>query len=257
VSLIDFRPLLLTALVFVSLERLVARRPNQQVFRRGWTIDVTHVFLTGLLVKLGYFLVVLLAFLTTRQLVPSAWRATIASQPLWLQFPMGLVIADFGFYWAHRAFHSFPTLWRFHAVHHSIEEMDWLAAHRVHPVDQILTKGASLLLIDALGFSTPATLLLATFYQWQSLLIHSNVRIGFGPLEWILASPRFHHWHHANCPEAINKNFAGQLVFLDHLFGTLHMPIDRMPARYGTDDAIPRSYLGQITYPLLPKRASR
>jgi sterol desaturase/sphingolipid hydroxylase (fatty acid hydroxylase superfamily) len=123
----------------------------------------------------------------------------------------------------------------------------------VHPIDQILTKGLSLLPVYALGFSTPATLLFVVLYHWQSLLIHSNVRIGFGPLRWILASPHFHHWHHANCPEALDKNFAGQLAFLDLLFGTLHMPPGRMPPRYGTEDPVPRSYLGQIAYPFLPK----
>jgi len=253
VNWIDLKGLLVVMLVFVPLERLLANRPDQRIFHRGWLTDLTHLFVSGIIIKLGVFVVVLLVLLAAERIMPSPWRATIASQPLWLQFPVLLILADLGFYMAHRAFHSFPILWRFHAVHHSIQEMDWLAAHRVHPIDQILTKGLSLLPVYALGFSTPATLLFVVLYHWQSLLIHSNVRIGFGPLRWILASPPFHHWHHANCPEALDKNFAGQLAFLDLLFGTLHMPPGRMPARYGTEDPVPRSYLGQIAYPFLPK----
>lgn len=251
---IDLKGLLVLMLVFVPLERLLANRPDQRIFHRGWLTDLTHFFVSGIIIKLGVFTIVLLVLLAAERIMPSPWRATIASQPLWLQFPVLLILADLGFYLAHRAFHSFPILWRFHAVHHSIQEMDWLAAHRVHPIDQILTKGLSLLPVYALGFSAPAMLLFVALYQWQSLLIHSNVRIGFGPLRWILASPHFHHWHHANCPEAMDKNFAGQLAFLDLLFGTLHMPRGRMPARYGTEDPVPRSYLGQIAYPFLPKR---
>ncbi|WP_246672129.1 MULTISPECIES: sterol desaturase family protein [unclassified Mesorhizobium] len=86
------------------------------------------------------------------RVVPEALSATVQSQPLWLQAIEALIIADIGFYLAHRAFHAVPFLWRFHAIHHSIEEMDWLAAHRVHPVDQILTKSASFLPLFALGF---------------------------------------------------------------------------------------------------------
>ena len=63
------------------------------------------------------------------------------------------ILADLGFYTVHRLFHKIPWLWKFHAVHHSIEEMDWLAADRVHPIDQIFTKGASLLPVFALGFA--------------------------------------------------------------------------------------------------------
>ena len=64
-------------------------------------------------------------------------------------------------------------------------------------------------------------------YGWQSVLIHSNVRLNFGPLRWLLASPEFHHWHHSNYREARNKNFAGQVPVLDYLFGTLHLPPGR------------------------------
>jgi sterol desaturase/sphingolipid hydroxylase (fatty acid hydroxylase superfamily) len=154
-----------------------------------------------------------------------------------------------GFYLVHRAFHKVPWLWRFHAVHHSIEEMDWLAAHRVHPIDQILTKGASLIPIFALGFASEPMFLFAVMYRWQALLIHSNVRIGFGPLRWIFASPQFHHWHHANHREAFDTNFAGQLSLLDLLFGTMHLPGRETPRLYGTDDPVPGDYVGQLAYP--------
>src|SRR5262249_24387207 len=154
--------------------------------------------------------------------------AALRSQPIWLQAIEVVVIADAGFYLAHRAFHAIPVLWKFHSIHHSIEEMDWLAAHRVHPVDQILTISASLLPVYALGFSPTALAIYAITYKWQSMLIHSNTRLGFGPLKWIFASPQFHHWHHANERQAHDKNFAAQLVLIDCLAGTLFMP-NRMP----------------------------
>jgi sterol desaturase/sphingolipid hydroxylase (fatty acid hydroxylase superfamily) len=55
------------------------------------------------------------------------WRMSIGKQPLWLQIIEILLITDFVQYWAHRAFHRIPFLWKFHAIHHSAERMDWLA----------------------------------------------------------------------------------------------------------------------------------
>jgi len=253
----DFKDLLLIVLIFVPLERLSALRPEQKILRGGWPIDVAHLFASGFLIRLGLAVAIAAIIFAAERLVPAAWRAAIAAQPHWLQFVELLILADLGFYLAHRAFHAIPFLWRFHAVHHSIEAMDWLAAHRVHPVDQILTKSASYLPVFALGFALEPILVFALLYQWQSLLIHANTRIGFGPLRWIVASPRFHHWHHANCPEARDKNFAGQLSLLDLCFGTLYFPRGRIPERYGTDDPVPRSYLAQLAYPFAQKSAAR
>jgi sterol desaturase/sphingolipid hydroxylase (fatty acid hydroxylase superfamily) len=248
-NIVDFKELLLIVLIFVPLERALALRPEQKILRRDWVIDLAHLLATGFLVKLGLGFVIIGLIVGAERLVPAEWRAGVAAQPHWLQFVELLILADLGFYLAHRAFHAVPFLWRFHAVHHSIEAMDWLAAHRVHPVDQILTKGASFLPIFALGFAMEPIFAFAVLYQWQALLIHANTRIDFGPLRWIVASPRFHHWHHANHVEARDKNFAGQLSVLDLCFGTLHLPA-HPPERYGIDEPMPRSYLGQLAYPI-------
>jgi sterol desaturase/sphingolipid hydroxylase (fatty acid hydroxylase superfamily) len=187
--------------------------------------------------------------------MPSQFLAWTAALPLWLQVALALVISDLSFYSVHRLFHKIPWLWKFHAVHHSIEELDWLAAHRIHPVDQILTKGASLVPIFALGFSDSAIGIYALLYHWQTLLEHSNVRVSFGPLRWIIASPQFHHWHHADQREAFDKNFASQLSILDACFGTLHMPGNEYPSRYGTYEPVPREYIAQLRYPFVMRKA--
>jgi len=114
-------------------------------------------------------------------LIGDSVHAAVASQPVWLQFVEALLLADLGFYLAHRAFHAFPPLWKFHAVHHSIEELDWLAAARVHPVDQIITKGVSFLPVFALGFSD------MVIAGW---MLSAYVLIGLGRAFSIMAQAR-------------------------------------------------------------------
>src|SRR5262245_2663734 len=248
---------LITCLVFVPLERLVAMHPGQRIFRRGWRNDLIYNLLNGFLVKSGLGLLVVGVIVASGWLVPPSLQGMVAAQPYWLQIAEIIVLADIGFYCVHRTFHAVPWLWKFHAIHHSIEELDWLAAARVHPVDQILTKGAGLAPVFALGFSEVAIGIYAVLYSWQSFLIHANVDIRFGPLRWLIASPEFHHWHHSNDSEARNKNFAGQLPVLDLLLGTLHMPRGKVPERYGIDDPVPATYASQLLYPFKNQLGNR
>ena len=254
-ELLPLKAILVIALVFVPLERLTSLHPEQKVFRTHWANDLIYLLFNSILINVGLMLLTGVAMIGIRLAMPDVVGVTVRSQPIWLQAIEVIVIADCGFYAAHRAFHEVPFLWRFHAIHHSIEEMDWLAAHRVHPLDHILTRAASVLPVFALGFSEAAIVIFLLGYQCQSLLIHSNTRIGFGPLRWVLASPPFHHWHHANEPEALDKNFAAQLPFIDALGGTLFFPPQRMPARYGTDDPVPELYHQQLAYPLRTEKS--
>ena len=253
---IDFRGILVLVLIFVPLEQLSAARPHQKIFRRQWLSDVVYLFINGAVIRAGSIVVIWMIVFIVGSLMPTQIGEWTRSQPMWLQAVEAVFVADMGFYAAHRTFHAVPFLWKFHAVHHSIEELDWLAAHRVHPVDQIVTSAASYLPLFALGFSAPAIAIKAGLYFWQAHLIHSNTRIGFGPLKWVFASPQFHHWHHANERTAYDKNFAGQLSIVDAIFGTLRVP-SGLPGRYGVDDPVPDVYHKQVIYPFLPQETQR
>ena len=249
---IDWRGILIMALIFVPIEQLLPQHKDQDTLRKGWLNDVFYMVFNALPIKLCFMAILIAVMAVSDAAIPGSFHAAVLAQPLWLQVIEVIVIADLGFYAAHRTFHSVPWLWRFHAVHHSIEEMDWLAAHRVHPVDQLCTLIASLLPVYILGFSATSIAIYAAIYHWQALLIHSNVKVDFGPLKWLITSPQFHHWHHANEKAAYDKNFSGQLAIIDAIAGTLHMPA-RMPHRYGCDDSVPELYHQQLIYPLLPR----
>ncbi|RVC64317.1 sterol desaturase family protein [Mesorhizobium sp.] len=255
-DVLDFKALLITALIFVPIERLFALHPAQKILRKAFFNDLIYAVFNGVPIAIGIIAAVALSTSTVGRLVPDYIGSTVSSQPVWLQVIEIILIADIGFYLAHRAFHAVPFLWRFHAVHHSIEELDWLAAHRIHPIDQILTKSTSLVPVYLLGFSSPAIGLFALIFHAHALLQHANIKLNIGPLRWLIASPQFHHWHHANEREAYDKNFAGQLSFIDALFGTIYLPGKAVPERYGVDDAIPPTYVEQLAYPLMPKGQS-
>jgi sterol desaturase/sphingolipid hydroxylase (fatty acid hydroxylase superfamily) len=132
--------------------------------------------------------------------------------------------------------------------------MDWLAAAHLHPIDQVWTRSCIVLPLFALGFSRATFGGFLAFTTFQAIFVHANVRLTFGPLRWVIATPEFHHWHHANDPAAYNSNFAGEFPWIDALFGTLYLPAGQMPAGYGVDDHQPPGYLAQLAWPFRPQR---
>lgn len=246
---VDYSAILILACVFISLERLIPLHADQGILRRNWANDLFYLVFNGFVVRAGITLVFGAAIALYRTWVPASATDWVAQQPIWLQTIAVLVIADIGYYTAHRISHAVPFLWKFHSVHHSIEEMDWLATHRVHPVDQILSNAMSLLPIYFIGFSPVAIAIYLSIYQAQALLVHSNVRINFGPLKYVFASPDYHHWHHANQPEAYDRNFAAQLSIIDVVAGTMFLPKYK-PQKYGLTEHMPAYYHQQMLYPL-------
>ncbi len=245
--------LLLLALIFVPMERIFARLKNQGIFRRGWNTDLAHFFVSHLLVQVSVLLTMTPAMIFFHWAVSAGLQSAIASQPSVVQFCEVLFVADLTEYFIHRLFHRVPLLWRFHAVHHSCEHMDWLASSRLHLVDVVITRGLTFVPLYVLGFSQSPVYLYLVFVSFHAIFIHANVRFDFGRLDQVFATPRFHHWHHSAQREAINKNFAVHLPWIDRLFGTLYMPGREWPAIYGIEgNPVPENYLAHVVYPFKP-----
>ena len=244
--------LILYSAVFVPLERLFALRVGQPVFRRQWAVDLTYFFINSLLIEV-LTIVTLKPALILYDWARVGWvSTTVGSLPLIVQVPALLLVADFTQYWIHRTFHVVPLLWPFHAIHHSIEEMDWLAGSRLHLVDVILTRGLVYVPIFVLGFSAQALVGYVLLVAAQATFIHANVRWEFRPLRRLVATPAFHHWHHSAEREAVDKNFAVHTPIWDILFGTYYLP-GRWPSAYGLNDQrrVPARWLTQLVYPFV------
>jgi sterol desaturase/sphingolipid hydroxylase (fatty acid hydroxylase superfamily) len=240
--------LVVLAVIFVPLERMFALHPRR-VLRQGWRTDVVHYLVNGAALRIGLLVSVVVIGGALRLFVPAPLRDGVAASPTWVQIVAGLSIAMIGGYAGHRMAHEVPVLWRFHRVHHSIREMDWLAANHLHPLDETFIRSVAVLPLYALGFGRVTLGAFVVVITLQAIFIHANVRFDFGWLRWVIATPQYHHWHHAREPQAYNSNYAGEFPVLDALFGTLYLPANRWPAQYGVDDTEPVGYLRQIAWP--------
>jgi sterol desaturase/sphingolipid hydroxylase (fatty acid hydroxylase superfamily) len=238
-------------LVFRPLEVAFPAKPRQRFFRPAWLTDL-FFFLGQYLLWSGLVLWALTHFSGwLGGVVPSSFRQAVASQPWFLQAVEVILLSDFFIYWGHRLQHRNAFLWRFHAVHHSAEHLDWLAAHREHPLDSIYTVGLINLPAFLLGFPLETLAGFIAFRGIWAIYIHSNVRLLIGPLRLLVGAPELHHWHHDRDRDA--GNYANISPLMDLLFGTYRCP-DREPERFGLNEPLPATYLGHMVRPLLPRR---
>ena len=249
--------LVILSVVFIPLERLFALHPKK-IFRKAILTDVAYYFLNSLVP--GFLLGFPLAAVAwgVHHFIPAGYLAFVAGLPVWARLSGAMVVGEIGFYWGHRWSHEIPLLWRFHAVHHSAEEMDFLVSSRGHPVDLVFSRLCELVPMYVLGLTAGGALqnawipiVVMLIGQFWGYFIHANVTWRFGPLEWLISTPAFHHWHHTNDgPEYINKNYAPMLPWVDKLFGTYFNP-KRRPERYGIDAPVSGILFGQLVDPLL------
>src|SRR5437868_7186318 len=246
--------LLGSTLIFVFIEKLFALRRDQPVFRPEWQTDFHHFIVNHMVV--GFVL------LATNLLVHKlfGWAANEGVQA-WvhgLPFPVALfliiLVADLVQYWTHRAYHEVPVLWRLHAVHHSVKSMDWLAGSGQHILELRITRTLVLAPIFVLGFSKEVIDAYIVVVGFQAVFNHANVSVRLGPLRYVIVTPNFHHWHHSQDDEALDKNYAAHFAFLDHLFGTAVQSERKWPERYGVlGDYVPDGFMKQLAFPFVWK----
>lgn len=248
--------LALLAVLFIPFERIFLLRPSK-ILRKGFWEDIGLYFLNR---WLETFLLAL-PFLGIAWLLGKfpleGWHARVAAWPFWAKLLGGLIVGEMGSYWAHRFLHVSPFLWRFHKLHHAAEEMDWLVNIRVHPVEMVFMRMFQFIPLYALGFLAPASgetgvllILIPLIGALWGYFIHSNVRLRFGPLEWLFTTPAFHHWHHTNDrPDLHNRNYSSLLPIFDLLFGSFHLPKGKRTRTYGIDEEIPDDFTGRLLSP--------
>ena len=236
--------------IFIPIERLL-KKNEQPILRYEWREDLLYFLISTIFVQMLAYLSLnpsLTALAATESL---GWiRDKIANQHVLIQFFEIMFLTDLAQYWFHRTFHKIPWLWKFHAVHHSAQAMDWLAGSRMHIVEVLLMRSFTTLPMYVMGFGETALYAYIFFVYLLSVFIHANIRVPFGIFQYVIATPRFHHWHHGLEEEAIDVNFAIHFPVIDMVFGTFHLPGDRWPDGYGVGGhPVPKGFLRQLIYP--------
>jgi sterol desaturase/sphingolipid hydroxylase (fatty acid hydroxylase superfamily) len=201
-----------------------------------------------------------LAFLSGRLLglLPFVGRLEavrlLSTQPRWLQFVVLLVGKDLLEWFVHNLLHRVPWLWELHKVHHSIEELDFIGNFRFHWMESVVYKSLTWLPLVVLGVSGEVALWVAIADTLVGHLNHSNLRIDWGPLRYLVNSPRMHVWHHDRIPrDGHGKNFGVVFSAWDFLFGTAYLPDEAaQPERLGFDglERFPRGVVRRLVYPV-------
>lgn len=241
--------LLLFAFMFIFIEKIAGHKKDQLVFRSEWQTDLAYFTFNHILI--GIFIIIVNSFIAQFHFaVYEPLQSFIQSWHFVFQFLLIMLVSDIVQYWSHRAYHEIPFLWRFHAVHHSSEKMDWIAGSRVHVVELLLTRALVLLPMVLLGFDTVVVNAYIAFVAFQAVYDHANVSINPGWARYIFVTPNFHHWHHSQDEEALDKNYAVHFSFLDYLFGTAVDSQKMWPDRYGVlGGYVPKGIVAQFFWP--------
>ena len=238
-----------SAAIFMALEKLFPKYKDQLIMRPEWGVDMFYFCFNHLAIS------AILIFANNHVshfdwAVSASVQEAIREVPIFLQVVIIILCADFVLYWEHRVYHEVKILWPIHAVHHSIENLDWLAGSRGHFVQVFSERAMVMIPLYLLGADPEALNIYVTIAALQAILIHCNLDIPFGPLKHIIVTPQFHHWHHSSEKPAIDTNYSAHTVLFDRLFGTYHLPERHWPAEYGTTNRLPRSILKQTLYPI-------
>jgi len=151
-------------------------------------------------------------------------QGSLTQQSIGVNLIILVIVGEIAFYIVHYLFHHVPALWEFHRVHHSSVILDSLSTSRFHLLERIGFSAPPVIFMLYLGATPVAIVIYFLFRNFMDRYIHSNIN---GP-RWthkiMLSSPHFHRWHHATDPVAWNKNFSGDFIVLDILFGTAYDP---------------------------------
>jgi sterol desaturase/sphingolipid hydroxylase (fatty acid hydroxylase superfamily) len=196
-------PLLIALVVATGICERIWPAERRPALARGHVQDACYLALHALVViPLMTLLSVGAASLVSR----ASWLELrpAAHWPGWLLVPVTIAAMDFANWLAHYADHRLDALWRFHALHHSQEELSVLTSFRAHPLMHTTGFVLATIPVVVLMPARPIAPVLITVYVCIGTLQHANLRWTFGPLGRLIVSPAYHRLHHDRENQAVN-----------------------------------------------------
>jgi sterol desaturase/sphingolipid hydroxylase (fatty acid hydroxylase superfamily) len=215
-------PLLVVLVVATGICERIWPAERRGVLARGHVVDACFLALHALVViPLMTLLSVGAAVLLNRY---ASWIELRSTQhwPVWLLVPLTVVAMDGANWLAHYADHKLGFLWRFHALHHSQEELSVLTSFRAHPLMHTTGFILAAVPVVALMPTRPIAPVVITIYVCLGTLQHANLRWTFGPVGRVVVSPAYHRLHHATDIQRLNLGVV--LTIWDVLAGRAAFP---------------------------------
>ncbi|MBZ9779235.1 sterol desaturase family protein [Psychroflexus sp. CAK8W] len=244
----------------LAMEIIIPWRKDQKIIRKGFWLDVFYVFFNFFIFSLiGYnavsnvFVELFNDFLGLFG-IDNLVAFHIQNFPIWSQFLIMFLVADFIQWNVHIQLHKRSWLWKFHKVHHSVKEMGFAAQFRFHFMETIVYKVVQYVPLAMIGFGIQEFFIVHMFGVLIGHLNHANVGWDYGPFKYILNNPKMHIWHHSKAlPEErpYGMNFGLTLSLWDYLFGTAHIPEDGKNIELGfdSDEDYPQDFWNQLKRP--------
>ena len=248
------------SLVVWSLELIFPWRKNQAAIREDFWLDGFYMFFNFFIFSLiGYNAVSNVAAEAFTDVlagfgIENLVAIQVASWPVWAQFALMFVLADFMQWNIHRLLHYSPWLWEFHKVHHSVEQLGFAACLRFHWMETVIYKSLQYIPLAMIGFGLDDFFILHIVTIVLGHINHANVKITYGPLKYLINNPVMHLWHHAKELPAGNSkgvNYGISLSLWDYLFGTAYIPNENeyVPLGFEQSEEFSKTFLQQLTHP--------
>jgi sterol desaturase/sphingolipid hydroxylase (fatty acid hydroxylase superfamily) len=252
--------LIALSLIVWFLEILFPWRKKQAIFRQDFWLDGFYMFFNFFLFSLiGFNAISNVAVNFFNQFlalfgIKNVVAFNVQHWPIWVKYLLMFVIADFIQWNIHRLLHKNKYLWRFHKVHHSVQQMGFAAHFRFHWMETVIYKTLQYIPLAMIGFGIQDFFIIHIIAVAIGHLNHANLKLTYGPFKYILNNPVMHLWHHArHLPKnSYGVNFGLSLSLWDYLFKTAYIPNQNANQPLGFDgvEKFPSSFFKQGLYPL-------
>jgi sterol desaturase/sphingolipid hydroxylase (fatty acid hydroxylase superfamily) len=229
-----FYGLIIVSLLVWGLEMMFPWRKGQSLIRKDFWLDGFYMFFNFFIFSIvisGVYAIIEMLCVSNGLTINSISLLSVNSLPNWAFMLVFFILNDFVQWFTHVMLHKFPVLWRFHKVHHSVQEMGFAAHLRYHWMENIFYKPLKTFAVMILVGAEPEH---AFFLHFFTIIIghlnHANVRITWGPLKYVFNNSVMHLYHHAKVlpnDRAKGVNFAISLSVWDYLFKTNYIPQDK------------------------------